>query len=215
LGEQVEKPQFHYERLLDPDAEKEVAEFQRAIDNYKCDIELKIEKSPMRLCRKGNVEKECVGTVGQDPTVEKRDGIFYRPALPYTIAFTPKKDKTTATDKPVITKTIYVPNSAPIFLFNITRPAFVKYTQTIEFDNGMLKSATIKKPSEAVGFLSIPINIAKAVVSIPSALFKFQIENSKNELTSQKEVLEAQKNLLEAEKQLLLKEEELRKLKTK
>jgi hypothetical protein len=84
---------FRYEAILDPDANEEVETFNNVLKtSYQCNIALKVDPPPIRLCRRGNGKGPCIGKVGEDPIVEKRDGIFYRPALPYKIALKPVGD---------------------------------------------------------------------------------------------------------------------------
>ena len=119
----------------------------------------------------------------------------------------------------------YLPSQTRLIKVPISRALFAKKVNNLTFENGMLIENEIKKPSEVEGFISIPINIAKAIVSVPAQLFQFRIDNTKkdneleteiqklqntllqgerNELTNQlatdKLVLDAQKSLLETQK---------------
>lgn len=119
----------------------------------------------------------------------------------------------------------YLPSQSRLIKVPISRALFAKKENNLVFVDGILKENEIKKPSEVEGFISIPINIAKAIVSVPAQLFQFRIDNTKkeneleteiqklqntvlqgernkltNQLTSDKLVLDAQKSLLETQK---------------
>jgi len=98
---------------------------------------------------------------------------------------------------------IVVPDESRVVSIPVKRSAFVKKMYGLKMANGMLAENTINKPSEMEGFISIPIKIAKAIVSIPAQLLSFKIENIKRQTTFETE----QQNLLKA--QLLTKKNEI------
>lgn len=128
------------------------------------------------------------------------DGIVHRPALPYLFRLT--------TDDPLANlapQFVYLPNEAPMFTIDIKRRAFVENKHSLTFTNGMLTEIAWTKPSEALGFVNIPLDIAKAIVAIPGELLSVKV----NSATSETNLLNAQRNLLEAKDQLLRKIQEL------
>lgn len=182
---------FRYEAILDPTNAGEVETFNSYLKERSCNLLVEVKPPDPAL----------VAANQNDPINAVRNGIYYRPALPYVITFKSNVGVSIKT-----AQTIYLPNAAPVLVFDIKRPSFVKFTQSIDFDNGMLKGSTIHKPSEALGFVGIPGDIVKSIVAIPSALFKFRVETIQGETG----VLEAQRKLLDAQKQLLEKQAELR-----
>lgn len=70
---------------------------------------------------------------------------------------------------------ISIPDTGVMIFVPVTRAAFVKKIHTPKFQQGMLTENFINKPSEAEGFVSIPINILKAIFSIPAQLLSFRI----------------------------------------
>ena len=94
----------------------------------------------------------------------------------------------------------------------IRRTAFAKRENTIIIQEGVVKSNEINNPSSVEGFVSIPINIAKAIVSIPAQLITFKIDNTVRlkSLEDQKSLLESK--LLENEKFQLSRQNEIDKL---
>ncbi len=76
----------------------------------------------------------------------------------------------------------------------VTRTAFVKKVHAPRFVNGLVVENFIDKPSEANGFVSIPINILKAIFSLPAQLLSFRIYH----LGKEKELEEAKQALAAA-----------------
>ncbi len=181
---------FRYEAILDPTDAGAVEALNRDLDTRGCNLVVDVRPPAFPPAGDALTPTPASG--------EARDGIYYRPALPYVISFR-TREESDATESVRTAQTIYLPNAAPVLAFDIARPAFVKFTQMVEFENGMLKSSKITRPSEAVGFVSIPVELAKSIVAIPSELFKFRVETTKSEAG----VLEAQQKLLEAERQPL------------
>ncbi len=99
---------------------------------------------------------------------------------------------------------LLVPDESKVVSISIKRSAFVKKVYGFKMTNGMLTENTINKPSEMEGFMSIPIKIAKAIVSIPAQIISFKIENIKHQtslVTEQqnlsKAVLQKKKNRID------------------
>ena len=121
----------------------------------------------------------------------KFDGIAYRPLAPLML-------KLMAGENEADSLSILLPNGAPVVCLPVSRSGFVERVGSIEFQDGMIKAIALKKPSEALAFVSIPIEIGKAIVSIPAELVQIKI-NSEN---SKKDLYEAQKSRFEAKKAL-------------
>lgn len=81
-----------------------------------------------------------------------------------------------------------MPDSSLLVKIPVTRAFFVKKTSLPKFSNGILIENYISKPSELEGFVSIPINILKAIVSIPAQLFQFRITRNNQEAALEKSV---------------------------
>ncbi|PSL27457.1 hypothetical protein [Dyadobacter jiangsuensis] len=69
----------------------------------------------------------------------------------------------------------YVPDISRVVTVPIERKRFIKHTGMPKFSNGMLVENAISKASEVEGFISIPVNILKAIFAIPSQLLHFRI----------------------------------------
>jgi len=83
-----------------------------------------------------------------------------------------------------------VPDLSTVIKIPVKRGYFIKKQQQPKFSNGLLVSNTINKPSEIEAFASIPINIGKAILTIPAQLLQFKINRNKQETEYEKSVLE-------------------------
>lgn len=118
------------------------------------------------------------------------DGIITRPIKNLKIIIT-------TSNKTEIPNYIQIADVSKILVLPITRTAFAKTTNEMTISNGIINSNKITRPSPINGFVQIPINIAKAVVSIPAQLIQIRINNNTNEknlLKSEKEKLEYELN---------------------
>jgi hypothetical protein len=97
---------------------------------------------------------------------------------------------------------VMVPDTSLALEVPIRRAAFVKKINTPKFSNGILIENYISKPSQMEAFLSIPINVLKAVFAIPSQLLSFKISHIQQETaleTAQQALLKAQQQTKAAE----------------
>ncbi len=132
-----------------------------------------------------------------------KEDLCFRTAMPYIIELKTTDDSVArvVTQQVVVVANPYLVASIPV-----TRAPFVKKEVTLEFKDGMLTKTRIKNPSEVFGFIGIPIDVAKAIVSVPASMLKFEIVQSQNNnalLTEQKRALTLQKEIIDAQRQLL------------
>jgi hypothetical protein len=120
-------------------------------------------------------------------------GIYYRPLLPYELSFSFKDFDLYKNE------TVSLPNEAPIMAIDITRAPFIKKAMVLNFSNGILTQIKVDKPSEVLAALDIPLDILKAVVSVPTEIIKFKIDYS----SQNKNLYEAQKQEIEAKDALI------------
>jgi hypothetical protein len=120
------------------------------------------------------------------------DGVCFRPLRPYIVTIT-------LGGVPFRSETVLMPNGAPILSLPVHRAAFVKNITNATFDQGILTEVHIEKPSELLGFVEIPLAIAKAISEIPGELLQFKIDYS----TKEKQLADAQKAQLDAVQTLL------------
>lgn len=128
-----------------------------------------------------------------------RTGIFYRPLRPYIVSIK-AQDKSTQDWETFGAYIIHTENASPLISVDISRSYFVKRETTLMFNKGILTSAELKKPSEILGLVKIPLDIANAIVDIPARLLQFRIDYSNKQTSlveNQKKLIEAQRNLLD------------------
>jgi hypothetical protein len=125
-------------------------------------------------------------TTYQDNLFLKGNSIYYRPLVPYKI--------TLEAQDVIKSEIFYLPNGAPILSMDINRAPFIKKTTKLSFTNGILTSVEINKPSEVLGGLEIPAQIAKAILEIPGELIQLKIDTTKK----YKELYQEQLNTIKA-----------------
>jgi uncharacterized protein YbjQ (UPF0145 family) len=118
------------------------------------------------------------GPVSADPAQPTR-GLLARPLRTTMLVLTRK-------GKPLLSVALLVPDETRLMTVPVLRFPFIKNIATPKFTNGILTENYIDKPSEVEGFLSIPINMLKAVCSIPSALFSFKVTHLQKDVRSKK-----------------------------
>ena len=96
-------------------------------------------------------------------------------------------------------RTVLIPDPSDLQMVDLTRAALVKKSLTATFDKGILTKVTTDKPSEALAFVQIPLDIATKLVALPSELVQLKIDTTED----QSELLKAQQGLIEAQESLL------------
>ncbi|SDZ93648.1 hypothetical protein SAMN05192529_104168 [Arachidicoccus rhizosphaerae] len=182
--------------------------------NLVLENEVKPEALPATLAANFNISSDnlsklprAVSRPGIDTTIgyllTKRDsnrrevkGILTRPLKNITVKISPISES-----KPdqIQSQTSYVTIADPgkLIVIPIKRTAFVRQTNNVTIADGVVLSNSIYKPSSVEGFISIPINIAKSIVSIPAQLIQFRIDNTKRSTTLENEKLNYEKSLLQ------------------
>ena len=110
-------------------------------------------------------------------------GLFSRPLVIQEWTF--KKGETGA-----VSFYCLVPDTRSLLKIRVRRSYFIKKQQLPKFHQGLLIENTITKPSELEGLISIPINIGKAILSIPAQLLQFKIAHINQETAYQKKLTE-------------------------
>lgn len=90
---------------------------------------------------------------------------------------------------------VSIADPTKLIVIPVERTAFVSRKNNIVFKEGLIKSNSIDKPSSVEGFLSIPIDIAKAIVSIPAEIIQFKINNTTNSTSLETAKLNYEKSL--------------------
>lgn len=163
--------------------------------------------SPDAVITPQTVSQIINGTVANPPT--ETNGILTRPIknMQFTIQ---SKSNSLSKALPV---NVVVADISKLITIPVNRTAFVKRTNKIGIADGIILSNEINKPSSVEGFVSIPINVAKSIVSIPSQLVTFKIDNTKRLNDLEKEKLNLEKSIQESQKFAISKESEIEKVK--
>jgi hypothetical protein len=145
-------------------------------------------------------------SAGSSSSEEEVNGILTRPIKNMQLSI----QSTLGKGLPV---NIVIADITKLITIPVNRTAFVKRVNKIGIADGIILSNEITKPSSVEGFVSIPINVAKAIVSIPGQLVTFKIDNTKRLNELEKEKLNLEKTLRESQKFSLSKESEIEKVK--
>ena len=143
-----------------------------------------------------------IGESSKLSTGDEINGIVTRPISLYKFSISPQA--TMLTDYQIEFYE-YLPNNELIITIPLSRALFSKKTNNLVLSDGLVKENKIIKPSEIEGFISIPINLAKAIVSIPAQLFQFRIDNTKKKTELEKEILNLEKAIADNERNELIK----------
>lgn len=126
----------------------------------------------------------------------------FRTALPYALELHTKKRPSVVAARQVVV----LPNKHIVGQIPLTRAPFVTKKVALTFTNGMLTRASLDNKSEALAFVQLPIDVTKAIVGIPSALFNFQVKQIQADnlyLSEQQKSLDLQRAMIEAQSKLL------------
>lgn len=114
------------------------------------------------------------GSSSESTRVSHRfSGVAFRPRLAYDLVLK-RQNKTERIE------TVLLPNEAAILTFPITRSAFVKKVTDLTFKDGILTEVKINKPSEVLAVADIPLEISKALVSLPGEIVQLKIDTTKS-----------------------------------
>lgn len=147
--------------------------------------------------------------VGNNGKNEEISGLLTRPLRNLTLTF----KATINNQNAEVSANVAVADVEKLINIPVTRAAFAKKVNKISVRDGIVVSNEINKPSSVEGFVSIPVNIAKAIVAIPGQLITFRYDNTKrlNDLETAK--INYEKALLDNQKFALNKNQELENVK--
>jgi hypothetical protein len=115
------------------------------------------------------------------------------------------RDASTCAGDVVSAYILAIENTSPVMRIDVTRAAFVKSVNTVDFTDGMVTALHVEKPSSSMAIVRVPLDIADAIVSLPAQILQLRIDqtNQRQQLIdAQDKVVTAQKSLIEAEAQL-------------
>lgn len=109
-----------------------------------------------------------------------------------------------------------LPHPFRVHLVEITRPRWIKYTFSMDFDKGFPKAISINRPSQLLAFINMPINVLKTIFSIPAQLIpvKVNLDNTKgNAVAAQTQQLQAAAQQLDNQAQVAQLQSQLNQMK--
>ncbi|MFT8718744.1 hypothetical protein [Acetobacter sp.] len=177
-----------------PDEKYDLVSIKRADSTQKIDIQL----HPEKILSKTDVEKNTF-------LQEKHDGIvFRRPFIArYTLTVTPNPEAEQACgiSAQKMSFSALVPDRSPDGLFReeVSRKTLVKRTTNLAISNGMLSEVKLNSPSNILAYVSLPVDLLKAIAAIPASVLTFrieQIEAAKGVTAAEATAIEAQIDLL-------------------
>jgi hypothetical protein len=151
-----------------------------------------------RLGAVGSDTKQ-LGRVALPPLYSR--GIFYRPRLPHTVYLYVKENlKLKGRDvwKMRGSSTVLIENTSPVFNVAVDRTYFANRKTTLDFDAGSLRDIRVEKSSELANFVTIPLQIAKSIAALPTAVIMIKIDQD----SSRGQLIAAQNELIFAQRQL-------------
>lgn len=149
--------------------------------------------------------------IGGPANATEVDGILTRPIKNISLVIQSAVAHTDlSTPLPI---NVVVADASKLIVIPVKRTPFVKRVNKIGLQDGLIVSNEINNPSSVEGFVSIPVNVAKAIVSIPGQLIQFRYDNTKRAEELEKAKLSYEKSLQESQKFALTKEQELEKVK--
>jgi hypothetical protein len=176
-----EDPRIIARYEFDPIDPQDVARVRGALAGH--GVTLEIEKQSN--CPTATSGADC------DTTCDSTSpGIYYRLPIPYRLTIHPagvmESNRIQALEA-AVDRTYLLPNEAICKYVPVTRASFVRKDTELQFDQGMLTKVVTNKPSELVGFVTIPVDVATTIVGIPAELLKFRLEttNLDRQITSE------------------------------
>jgi hypothetical protein len=139
------------------------------------------------------------------------DGVFYR--TPTSAIISIAVDKNVALQSPCSMKALpsalsvvaVVPDSTTIYRLSSTASAFVTTTESFAFSDGMPTAYSNQRASELLAFVKIPLDVAKAIMTIPTQLIQARVNydtQSTAGINAQVDSLKAQLSALQARRAL-------------
>jgi hypothetical protein len=155
----------------------------------------------------GTFEQLLVSTNKTDNANKEVAGILTRPLKMFSLDISAE-----GLSAPV---SVYIPvaDNSKLILVPVKRAPFVKKVNNMTIAEGIVTSNEITNPSSLEGFISIPIDIAKAIVSIPAQLVTFRFDNTTRLTELETAKLTYEKAILANEKYTIGKDQELENVK--
>ncbi len=102
-------------------------------------------------------------------------------------------------------------NDAPILSIDVNRTLFVEKQMNLEFTGGVLTKVNIVSPSPVLEAVSLPLDVAKALLSAPAEILRLRVDYSSQAIADrqkERELLEANRDFEEFVRELTRQEVE-------
>lgn len=144
---------------------------------------------------------------------EPVDGLFYRVPRRVNLELSPKSPQGAPGNAACVPDgaaaparlTATVPDASTLFVLPVMGATMSKSSVKHVFKDGMLAELTLDQPSTLAAVAGLPVDILKALVSVPAEIVKLRVDYSsqeKAELDNQVKLIEAQIALLKAQRDL-------------
>lgn len=192
----VATDQVVFQRVIDPLDEKARQEVNNIIKKFGFSIVINPLKETGKRASDIIVENVDEGGKG---------GLYYRHPIPYLLEVN-KTVPATGVSFTVAEYMLYLENKAPLIRIDTSRTFFAKKDITLNFAQGQLVDSEIKKGSELLNIVSIPYDIANAIVSLPTKILQLKIDTTGKEKTlidNNKAIIDSQTQLMETQRKYL------------
>jgi len=125
-------------------------------------------------------------------------GLVYRRELPYKVQVCKATENEKECILPLAVFNIQMPNLSPYSVVEFNASVFTTTKNTVKFDKGFLISSHQERPSELLGFVSLPAEFSKSYFSMLTEIISLKINYS----TKEAEYLNALGKEIDAEKAL-------------
>jgi len=124
-------------------------------------------------------------------------GVLYRPRVPYTLTVYTNQDpdRRGSPWRPRQSDVFDMENISPFAIMRLDRTLFAVKRIGLVFSVGELKNACVFKSSEAIEAVTIPVEIVKSVVALPTSILQVRFDN----VTGARELAEAENNVIRAQ----------------
>lgn len=167
---------FTFSLLLDPANDAHIAHFEDALKDQFAYYDVKVLQ--------GNGQP----APSESPPASG-DGLFYRRNLPHLLqAFANDPSLGLQPNLEAAVAILFeMPNASPTEFIGYPTGKLTETKYTVAFENGMLTSYGAERPSELLAGLNLPLDVVKAILSVPGELLTLRFNNlsKRNELTAE------------------------------
>ncbi|WP_207460473.1 hypothetical protein [Azospirillum sp. SYSU D00513] len=173
--------EFSYSRSFDPTDRRELSAVLKGLSENDSSFEVEIDG--VRCSANGGTDASVCGPTGAVENNVSADakakGLFYRAPRSVRISIAPSSDgnpQCPLTGLPTAQSvTVVVPDSTSAFVLPAEGGGFTTATIGHSFKDGMPTTYAVTQPSELLGVASIPVDILKALVSVPTELVRLRV----------------------------------------